>query len=324
LKKRIFRAICGKTMNRILVTGCSGFLASHLLKLLQREDRNKLFGITEVPGFTYPDVEVFQVDIRRRDDISHVLEIIRPDVTFHLAAVANVGFAWKNPQLTYDVNFMGTSNLLEALQASAPDSRLLLMSSAEVYKTGSEGPIGENNPTVCQNPYALSKLAMEMLGDLYWRAFAMNVCKIRAFNFTGPGQDEKFVASDFASQIARIERGERPPVIRVGNLAAVRDFSDVRDVARYLQVIGGKGVGGEVFNLCSGRAYSIRQILDILLTQARVAIRVEVDANKFRPLDNPQILGDCRLIRSRFGLRPEFTIEKTLLDLLDYWRESPR
>jgi GDP-4-dehydro-6-deoxy-D-mannose reductase len=232
-------------MNRILVTGCSGFLASHLLKLLQRQDRNKIFGITEVPGFNYPDVEVFQVDIRRRDDISHVLEIIRPDLIFHLAAVANVGFAWKNPQLTYDINFMGTSNLLEALQASAPDSRLVMMSSAEVYQTGSEGPIPESSPTLCQNPYALSKLAMEMLGDLYWRAFAMNVCKIRAFNFTGPGQDEKFVASDFASQIARIERGERPPVIRVGNLAAVRDFSDVRDVARYLQVIGGKSAGGE-------------------------------------------------------------------------------
>jgi GDP-4-dehydro-6-deoxy-D-mannose reductase len=307
-------------MNRILVTGCSGFLASHLLKLLQRQDRNKIFGITEVPGFNYPDVEVFQVDIRRRDDISHVLEIIRPDLIFHLAAVANVGFAWKNPQLTSDINFMGTSNLLEALQASAPDSRLVMMSSAEVYQTGSEGPIPESSPTLCQNPYALSKLAMEMLGDLYWRAFAMNVCKIRAFNFTGPGQDEKFVASDFASQIARIERGERPPVIRVGNLAAVRDFSDVRDVARYLQVIGGKSAGGEVFNLCSGRAYSIRQVLDILLAQARVPIRVEVDANKFRPLDNPQIIGDCQLIRSRFGLRPEFTLEKTLLDLLDHWR----
>ncbi|HUU05349.1 MAG TPA: GDP-mannose 4,6-dehydratase [Patescibacteria group bacterium] len=311
-------------MNRILVTGCSGFLASHLLKLLLRQDRNKLFGITEVPGFTYPDVEVFQVDIRRRDDIFHVLGLIRPDVTFHLAAVANVGFAWKNPQLTYDVNFMGTSILLEALQASAPDSRLILMSSAEVYQTGGYDPISENSATICQNPYALSKLAMEMLGDLYWRAFAMNVCKIRAFNFTGPGQDAKFVAADFASQIARIERGERPPVIRVGNLAAVRDFSDVRDVARYLQVIGGKSVGGEVFNLCSGQAYSIRQVLDILLAQARVSIRVEVDANRFRPLDNPRILGDCRLLRSRFGLRPEFPIEKTLLDLLDYWRESPR
>ena len=311
-------------MNRILVTGCSGFLASHLLKLLLRQDRNKLFGITEVPGFTYPDVEVFQVDIRRRDDIAHLLGIIRPDVTFHLAAVANVGFAWKNPQLTYDVNFMGTSNLLEALQASAPDSRLILMSSAEVYQTGGDEPINENGSTVCQNPYALSKLAMEMLGDLYWRAFAMNVCKIRAFNFTGPGQDAKFVASDFASQIARIEMGERPPLIRVGNLAAVRDFSDVRDVARYLHIIGASCAGGEVFNLCSGRAYSIRQVLDILLAQARVPIRVEVDADRFRPLDNPRILGDCRLLRSRFGLRPEFPIEKTLLDLLEYWRESPR
>jgi GDP-4-dehydro-6-deoxy-D-mannose reductase len=295
-------------MNRILVTGCSGFLAAHLLKRLQREDRNKIFGITEVPGFTYPDVEVFQVDIRRRDDIAHVLGIIRPDITFHLAAVTNVGFAWKNPQLTYDVNFMGTSNLLEALQASAPDSRLILMSSAEVYQTCGQGPIDENCPTVCLNPYA----------------FAMNVCKIRAFNFTGPGQGSQFVASDFANQIAKIERGERPPIIRVGNLAAIRDFSDVRDVARYLRIIGGKSAGGEVFNLCSGRAYSIRQVLDILLAQARVPIRVEVDAGKFRPLDNPQILGDCQRIASRFDLRPEFTLEKTLLDLLDYWRESPR
>ncbi len=310
-------------MSRILVTGCSGFLASHLLKLLQQEDRNKIFGITEVPGFIYPDVEVFQVDIRRRDDIAQMLDIIRPDVTFHLAAVANVGFAWKNPQLTYDVNFMGTSNLLEALQASASDSRLLLMSSAEVYQTGGDEPIAENSPTVCQSPYALSKLAMEMLGDLYWRAFAMNVCKIRAFNFTGPGQDSKFVASDFANQIAKIERGERPPVIRVGNLAAIRDFSDVRDVARYLQVIGGNSAGGEVFNLCSGRSFSIRQVLDILLAQARVPIRVEVDSNKFRPLDNPVLSGDPSLIRRRFDLGPKYSIERTLGDLLDYWREKP-
>ena len=129
----------------------------------------------------------------------------------------------------------------------------------------------------------------------------MNVCKIRAFNFTGPGQDDKFVASDFAKQIARIEKGEHPPVIRVGNLAAIRDFSDVRDVARYLRIITEKCAGGEVFNLCSGRAYSIRQVLDILLAQARVQIRVEVDANKFRPLDAPQTLGDCGLIKSRFG-----------------------
>jgi GDP-4-dehydro-6-deoxy-D-mannose reductase len=310
-------------MNKILVTGCSGFLASHLLELLQQGKSNKVFGITEVPGFTYPDVEVFQVDIRRRDDIAHVLDLIRPHVTFHLAGVANVGFAWKNPEQTYDVNFMGSSNLLEALQASAPDSHLVLMSSAEVYQTGNDKPIIETFPLACQNPYSLSKLAMEMLGDLYGRAFAMKVSKIRAFNFTGPGQDRKFVASDFANQIVRIERGELPPIIRVGNLAAVRDFSDVRDVARYVQAVGARAAGGDVFNICSGHSYSIRQILDILLAQAKKSIRVEVDDNKFRPLDNPVLRGDCSLIRSRFGLSPEYTIEQSLLDLLNYWRELP-
>lgn len=307
-------------MSRILVTGCSGFLASHLLKRLLGEERNKVFGITEIPGFTYPDVEVFQVDIRRRDDIAQMLEIIRPDVTFHLAAVANVGFAWKNPELTYDVNFMGTSNLLEALQAWAPDSRLLLMSSAEVYRPADGVPFSESSPIAPQNPYALSKAAMEMLGQLYGRVFGMKAFTVRAFNFTGPGQDRKFVASDFASQVARIERGEMPPVIRVGNLDALRDFSDVRDVARYLQVIAAGAEAGEVFNVCSGRTCSIRSILDILLARARVAIRVEVDPDRFRPLDNPLQSGDTTRLRRRFGLVPEIPFERTLSDLLDYWR----
>jgi GDP-4-dehydro-6-deoxy-D-mannose reductase len=311
-------------MSRILVTGCSGFLASHLLQRLLAGERNKVFGITEVPGFIYPDVEVFQVDIRRRGDIAEMMDVIRPDVTYHLAAVTNVGFAWRNPELTYEVNFMGTSNLLEALQGSAPDSRLLLMSSAEIYRTGSAEPITEATPVLAQNPYALSKLAMEMLGDLYSRVFAMKVCKIRAFNFTGPGQDRKFVASDFACQIVRIERGEQAPVIRVGNLEAVRDFSDVRDVARYLQVIGEQGGGGEVFNVCSGSAYPIRRVLDILLSLSGARIRVETDPSKFRPLDNPVIRGDPARMRRRFGLAPEYDLEQTLLDLLEFWRRTPR
>lgn len=307
-------------MSRVLVTGCSGFLASHLLPRLLGDGTNKVFGITEVPGFTYPDVEVFQVDIRRRLDIAQMLEIIRPDVTYHLAAVANVGYAWKNPELTYEVNFMGTSNLLEALQASAPDSRLLLMSSAEVYRAAGGEPFRESSPTAPQSPYALSKLAMEMLGDLYGRAFAMKACLVRAFNFTGPGQDRRFVASDFASQVARIERGETPPVIRVGNLEAERDFSDVRDVARWLPVIAAGARPGEVVNVCSGQAVSIRRILDILLAASRVPIRVESDPGRFRPLDNPVLRGDPERLRSRFGLGPEIPLERTLGDLLEYWR----
>lgn len=310
-------------MSRILVTGCSGFLASHLLKLLLKDGENKVFGMTEVPGFSYPQVEVCQVDIRRRDDMLHLLAAIRPDVIFHLAAVTNVGFAWKNPSVTYEVNFLGSSNLLEAILPVSPYARVILMSSAEIYRGGGEIPITEASPVQCQNPYALSKLAMEMLGDLYWKAHGLNVCKIRAFNFTGPGQDVKFVASDFASQIAAIEKGKHEAVIHVGNLAAVRDFSDVRDVARYVQVLGQHGKGGEVYNLCSGRSYSIGNILDILISLAGKPIRVEVDDGKFRPLDNPRINGDPALIRGEFGLRPEIAMEKTLLDLLDYWREIP-
>jgi GDP-4-dehydro-6-deoxy-D-mannose reductase len=310
-------------MNKILVTGCSGFLASHLLKLLQQDPESRIFGITEVPGFSRPGIEVLQIDIRRRDDMMRLLEEIRPDVTFHLAAVTNVGFAWKNPYLTYEVNFFGSSNLLEAILAAVPRSRLVLMSSAEVYRGDGETPIDESSPVQSQNPYALSKLVMEMLGDLYWKTHGLNVCKLRAFNFTGPGQDRKFVASDFASQIAAIEKGEQQAVIRVGNLAAVRDFSDVRDIARYVQVIGRQGRGGEVYNLCSGRSYSVRAVLDVLLSLARTPIRVEVDAGKFRPLDNPRINGDPARIRAEFGLRPEIPMEKTLSDLLDHWREFP-
>jgi GDP-4-dehydro-6-deoxy-D-mannose reductase len=312
---------CAKTMKRVLVTGCSGFLASHLLKLLQQDGESRIFGITEVPGFSHPHVEVCRVDIRCRDDMVHLLATIRPDITFHLAAVTNVGFAWKNPYLTYEVNFIGSSNLMEAILPVAPHSRLVLMSSAEVYRSEGETPINENTATQSQHPYALSKLVMEMLGDLYWKTYGLTVCKLRAFNFTGPGQDNKFVASDFASQIAAIEKGKQEAVIRVGNLDAIRDFSDVRDVARYVKVIGQLGKGGEVYNLGSGRSYSIKQILDSLLKLAKKSIRVEVDAGKFRPLDNPQINGDCTKIQAEFGLGPEIAMEKTLLDLLNYWRD---
>jgi GDP-4-dehydro-6-deoxy-D-mannose reductase len=310
-------------MNKVLVTGCSGFLASHLLKLLLKDSGSKIFGLTEVPGFSHPQVEVCQVDIRCRDDMLHVLAAIRPDVVFHLAAVTNVGFSWKNPALTYEVNLLGSSNLLEAILPVSARARVVLMSSAEVYSSAGEGAITEASPVQSQNPYALSKLAMEMLGDLYWKSHGLHVCKLRAFNFTGPGQNVQFVASDFANQIAAIEKGKREPVIRVGNLAAIRDFSDVRDVARYVQVLGREGQGGEVYNLCSGRSYSINDILAVLISLARQPIRVEVDAGKFRPLDNPQINGDPSRLRCEFGLQPEIGMEKTLNDLLDHWREFP-
>lgn len=309
---------------RILVTGCSGFLAAHLLQRLLSDEAGEVSGITEVPGFSRAGVDSRQLDIRCRDEVMRLLDRVRPHVVYHLAAVTNVAFAWKNPQLTYEVNFIGSSNLIEAMLAVVPAARLVLMSSAEIYRGNNAGPINEQTPVQCQNPYALSKLAMEMLGELYWKSHRLQSCTIRAFNFTGPGQDGKFVASDFAGQIAAIERGEQEAVIRVGNLDAVRDFSDVRDVARYVQTIGNRGRSGEVYNLCSGRSYSIRSILDILLALAKKPVQVEVDPGKFRPLDNPQMNGDPARIRNEFGLEPRFSMEQTLSDLLDYWRDLRR
>lgn len=309
-------------MKRVFITGCSGFLASYLSALLLEEGNSEVFGITEIQGFNSDRFTVLNIDIREKDKLFAAVKEIKPDITFHLAAVTNVGFAWKNPNLTYEVNFIGSSNLLEAIALYSPVSRILLMSSAELYGRTKKKLSGETMKISVKNPYSLSKYAMEMLADLYMKARNLDVTKIRSFNFIGPGQDRKFVASDFSSQIAAIEKGEKEPLIRVGNLSAVRDFSDVRDTARYLNVIAEKGDRGGIYNLCSGKTYSIRQILDILLSFSTAKIKIAADENKLRPLDIPRLAGDCSLIREKFDLYPRYEIEQTLLDLLNYWRNS--
>lgn len=316
-------------MKKILLTGCSGFLGQKLLEVKEpflekvpcRRGQSNFHGITEIAGYKAPGITVHHVDIRNRERVFSTVEAIKPDVTFHLAAVANVGYSWKNQASTYEINFIGSSNLLEALAEFSPGSRVLLMSSAELYGNSQKDLMDEDTPTDARNPYALSKKAMEMLGDLYLDSKRLDIIKLRSFNFTGPGQDRKFVASDFSCQIAEIEKGKQEPVIRVGNLSAVRDISDVRDIARFLTVIAEKGEPGGIYNLCSGHAYSIRELLDILLSLAAVKIEVVVDREKFRPIDVPRLVGDNRRIRDAFGLHPEYSIEQTLTDLLNFWRQ---
>ncbi|MCK4766127.1 MAG: GDP-mannose 4,6-dehydratase [Candidatus Aminicenantes bacterium] len=307
-------------MKRILITGCSGFLASYLTGLLQEEGKNELFGITEVPDFRSHRLEVFNIDIRDRDRFFLLVEKINPDIIFHLAAVTNVGFAWRNQLLTYEVNFIGSVNLMEAVTRFSPGARLILMSSAEVYGNTGKKLIDESTPASVRNPYSLSKYAMEMAADLYITAENLDVIKVRSFNFTGPGQDKKFVSSNFSYQIAAIERGEKEPQIKVGNLSAVRDFSDVRDTVRYLKAIAEKGDRGGVYNLCSGQTYPIEEILHKLLSFSEKEIEVVVEKERLRPVDIPELAGDCSLIREKFDLRPRYSIDQTLLDLLNYWR----
>ena len=307
---------------KILITGCSGFLGSHLIDTLEKEKDLILSGLTEVTDYTSSRLKVYHVDIRDRQKVFEAVEHIQPELVFHLAAIANVFFAWKNQQKTYQINFIGSSNIIEAISEISPHSRILLMSSAELYGNCRGKPCTETDLVSSPgNPYSLSKYAMEMLGNLYRQAKHMDIVTGRSFNFTGPGQSIQFVASDFSYQIAEIEKGKREPVIRVGNLSAIRDVSDVRDIARYLTVIARQGENGGIYNLCSGKFYSIKDILDMLLSFSTKEIKIIVDEDKLRPVDIPKLWGDPSLIKEKFNLEPQYEIKQTLLDLLNYWRE---
>ncbi len=306
-------------MEKVLITGCSGFLASYLVNELN-DKSSKILGITEEEHYSSNDFEVIHTDIRDKDMLGKIVGEFSPDRIYHLAAISNVGFSWKYPGLTYEVNFIGSSNLLEAVSENSPDARIVLMSSAEVYSIDGDNKLTETSPTSPSNPYALSKFAMEMAADLYINSMNMDIVKIRSFNFTGPGQNTSFVSSDFSYQIAQIEKGRKEPVIKVGNLSAMRDFSDVRDIARYLTVIGREGKRGEIYNTCSGNVYSISDILNILLELSSVRIRIDEESDRFRPVDKPILVGDNSKIKNELGLEPEYNIRMTLADILKHSR----
>ncbi len=307
-------------MKNVLITGCSGFLSSHLIEKLSED--YKIFGFTEIKDFKTDKFDYEIIDIRDESSVDNYVKKVKPDLTFHFAAITNVGFSWKNKKLTYEVNIIGSSNLFEALSKYSPKSKVIIMSSAEIYGDKGNDPISVNEGIDVRNPYSLSKYSMEMIADLYINQELLDIIKVRSFNFTGPGQDEKFVSSDFAKQIALIEKGLREPVIRVGNLEARRDFSDVRDIVNYLIKISNIGKSGEIYNLCSGNAYSIRYILDILLSYSERKIKVVVDKSKVRPVDIPVLLGNYQELKEKLKIEKKYRIEQTVLDLLNYWRNK--
>jgi len=305
-------------MRKALITGCSGFLGGHLAGYLVKKGY-RVTGFTEEESYRSEDIRVVHCDILDREGVASLLKAERPEVIFHLAALASVGRSWKRERQTYEVNFLGTLHLIEALKIHCPEARLVLMGSAEVYGRKTR-PVSERSGIDIRSPYALSKYAMELLGDLHARADGVDMVKVRAFNFTGPGQARGFVIADFASQIARIERGRQPPVIRTGDLSVRRDFSDVRDIVRYLRAVDRQGVSNRVYNLCSGRVVAIRDLLEMLLRMSDREIQVVRDPEKIRPVDIPLLWGNNRRIREELRLGPRYDLELTLRDILEYWR----
>jgi GDP-4-dehydro-6-deoxy-D-mannose reductase len=322
---------------RILITGASGFVGHHLIELLAASSKRapiEIFGtcFPEKPEncatlcAAAPSLRLFQVDLRSEDAVTDLIRAVKPDRIFHLAALSQVRESWEKRRETLETNLMGTFFLYEAARRFAPRSRILFVSSSDVYgglkpKAAAQA-FREESRNGIVSPYAFTKAGGEMLGEFYAHKEKLDVIIARPFPHTGPGQSPVFVCSDWTSQIARIEKGESPPVINVGNLAIRRDFSDVRDVVRAYDLLMKKGKAGEIYNICSGKAPPLREILEKLLSFTDRAIKVRIDRGRIRKSDIPCLAGSNRKIKERTGWTPRIPFERTLEDLLNYWREQ--
>jgi GDP-4-dehydro-6-deoxy-D-mannose reductase len=312
---------------RILITGAGGFVGGHLAEYLLTQpdiiiDAAVFTPLGQNPRLDNLKVNRHQMDLREAEAVGCLIEAAQPDMVIHLAALASVGQSFKNPWNTLENNILAQINLLESVRKTRPQTRVLVISSAEIYgAAGGTRGLDESTPFEPANPYSVSKVTQDMLGLQYYIAHHIPVIRARPFNHIGPGQGSGFVAADFASQIAAIEARQREPVIFVGNLAAERDFTDVRDVVRAYHLMLTHGQPGDVYNVCSGRAYSIQYLLDTLLSYSTVEIEVRQDPARMRPSDVPRRVGDASKLRQHTGWEPVIPFEQSLLDILNDWRQ---
>lgn len=300
-----------------LVTGATGFAGGHLVERLAAGGASVHAIAREggQPPASQTGVRWSSVDLLDRAAVRHALEVARPSVIYHCAGFAHVQDAWKAPAHALRVNVLGTHHLLEACRDLGLTCRVCIAGSAQVYAPRADA-ITEDDPLAPDNPYGISKLAQELTAA----ASGLPVVLARPFNHAGPRQAPSYASSAFAQQIAEIEAGRAEPVLHVGNLDSRRDLTDVRDTVRAYEALARSGVPLRPYNICSGRAYSMREVLDILLSLARVRVGVEVDPSRLRPSDNPIIVGSHARLTADTGWRPEIPIEQTLSDLLDHWR----
>lgn len=312
-------------MEKALIIGAAGFVGNYLIDHIQK---NCIWSIvvTKMPQekIEKTGIEIRDLNILEPERIKELLEEVRPDYIFHLAAQSSVGLSWKNPGLTVDVNIKGSLNVLDAIRDLDYQPRVLLIGSGEEYGyvKPEEVPIPEDNVLRPGNVYAATKACQNMLGKIYSQAYGMDVMMVRAFNHVGPSQAPLFVVADFCKQAAEIEKGLRDPVIHVGNLSARRDFSDVRDVVRAYTLLMEHGAAGETYNVGSGKAIAIREILDMILAQAKVPIEVQVDQARLRPVDVPVIEADVSKLEACTGWKREIPLEQTIGETLEYWRRQ--
>ena len=312
-------------MKKALIIGAAGFVGNYLIDHIQNDCMWSI-AVTKMAHevIEKQGIKIYDLDIMDKDAVTVLLKENCPDYIFHLAAQSSVALSWKNPGLTVDVNIKGSLNILDAIRELDYMPRVLLIGSGEEYGyvKKEEIPIDEQTTLRPGNIYAATKACQNMIGGIYAKAYSMDVMMVRAFNHVGPNQAPLFVVADFCKQVAEIERGEKPPVIKVGNLTAKRDFSDVRDVVRAYTMLMNSGIAGETYNVGSGNAIAIQEILDAIIELSGKEIEVQIDTARLRPVDVPLIEADITKLTETTGWKPEIALKWTIKETLNYWREK--
>ena len=309
--------------NKALITGGKGFAGSHLKSLLLSEGFEvAIFDVDEpdLPEAAGPG-RYMKGDLRSKESILRALADFKPDVVYHLAGIAFVPQAEKDKDRALSVNLSGGMNLFEAVEETVPESRVVVVSSSEVYgkAVSARMPLNEDTPVRPANFYAFTKATLESAAFLA-ASRGLNIVVLRPFNHIGPGQSDLYVTSAFAHQVAKAECGRNPPVIKVGNLEAVRDFTDVEDMMKAYLLAGRHPLKRDLYNLCASRGVKIKEVLNLLLDMAKVKIRVELDETRLRPSDVPEIIGDCARFSLETGWQAAISLRESLARILDHWR----
>lgn len=314
---------------RILVTGITGFAGSFLAEHLLESSNDEIFGTclskdnaaNVIKNLSQIHLEV--CDLSKKENVFSLINLVKPDKIYHLAALASAGDSFKDPLKTIINNISIQVHLFEAIKdLKLFDTQILITSSAEIYGTADQKdlPMNEQLTLKPDNPYAVSKATQDLLGQQYFLSFGLKIIRIRPFNHIGPRQNENFAVASFAKRIAQIEKGIEEPTIYVGNLDSKRDFTDVRDMVKAYKLILEKGKSGDVYNIGSGTSHSMKEILDTLLSFSNKKIKIEIDKSRFRPSDIKELLCDGTKMQRLTDWKPMISLEKTLQDTLDYWR----
>jgi GDP-4-dehydro-6-deoxy-D-mannose reductase len=308
-------------VRRVLITGGTGFVGAHLIQFLRSNSKIAVIASGDSTSLPEPGVEYYELDIRRTDEVRSVVHEVNPIHIYHLAGISAVDLSWSDPRLTFEVNVLGAYHLFEAAMSLPALPRILNVSTSQLYAS-SGMTLTESSPVSPENPYAASKAMAELLRVQYRRRAGGGIITARSFNHTGPGQTSNFVLPSIAKQFAEMEAGRRSPRLTIGNIEVKRDFTDVRDVVSAYSALIEKGRTDEIYNVCSGSEVRIADIIRRFEAVSGITVEIATDPGQLRSNEISNVCGDSTKIRMETGWSPQISLEKTIRDLLDYWRKE--